>query len=100
MRQLQQWYPDPPLVIFLSNNEHSKLSWTEVETDRDTSRSTASIASPNFKRKAVADGWIERYRALQNGMREGLDNGAWRERSIFVGYDAFGPTIRPLGRLD
>ena len=34
MKQIQQWYPSPPLVVFLSNNEHAKLNWTEADTDQ------------------------------------------------------------------
>jgi hypothetical protein len=45
----------------------------------------------DFKRKVVADGWIERYRSLQRGMRDGLEQAVWKEHSIYVGYDAFGP---------
>lgn len=92
MKKLQQWYPDPPLVIFLSNNEHPKLTWTEVETDRRFVQQYGMGRSDDVKRKAVADGWIERYRALQDGMRAGLANATWRDRAIFVGYDAFGPS--------
>ena len=33
MKQVQQWYPNPPLVVLLSNNEHRKLQWRDVETD-------------------------------------------------------------------
>jgi len=91
MKQLQQWYPDPPLVIFLSNNEHSKLNWTDVETDRRYVEKYGKDHDGDFKRKVVGDGWIERYRALQAGMREGLQSAAWRQNSIYVGYDAFGP---------
>jgi len=36
-------------------------------------------------------GWIERYRALQEGMREGLLSPAWRKNAKFIGYEAFGP---------
>jgi hypothetical protein len=92
MKQLQQWYPDPPLVIFLSNNEHSKLTWTEVETDRRYVEKYGKGRDGDFNRKVVAEGWIERYRALQAGLREGLKSPAWRQNSIYTGYDAFGPT--------
>ena len=30
MKKLQEWYPNPPLVLFVSNNEHTKLKWTEA----------------------------------------------------------------------
>ena len=45
MKQIQQWYPSPPLVVFLSNNEHAKLNWTEADTDQRIWRSTARAAT-------------------------------------------------------
>lgn len=86
MKQIQQWYPDPPLVIFLSNNEHGKLKWTEVEKSRRYMGKYGKGRDDDFKRKVIADGWIERYRALQDGMRQGLANDTWKKNAIFVGY--------------
>jgi len=98
MKQLQQWYPDPPLVIFLSNNEHSKLRWKEVEKSKRYLDMYGPGHDGDFNRKAVADGWIERYRGLQDGLRDGLDNATWKKNAVFVGYDAFGPPH--LGRME
>jgi hypothetical protein len=91
MKQLQQWYPDPPLVIFLSNNEHAKLRWTETEKSKRYLDKYGPGRDGDFKRKVVGDGWIERYRALQDGLRDGLVSAAWKKNSVYVGYDAFGP---------
>lgn len=91
MKKLQEWYPDPPLLLFISNNEHVKLQWTKVEEDRRYVKLFGRGRDDNFKRKTVADGWIARYRALQDGIRDGLSNATWKEKSLFIGYDAFGP---------
>ncbi len=96
LKQLQEWYPDPPLVIFLSNNEHAKLKWPEVEQERRYLEQYGLGRADDFKRKLVGDAWTERYRALQAGLREGLASPAWRQNSRYLGYDAFGP--RHLGR--
>lgn len=98
MRKLQEWYPDPPLVIFLSNNEHSKLIWNRVDIARRYVEKYGRGRDDEFKRKVVADGWIERYRALQDGLRRGLNSPVWRKNAVFVGYDAFGP--EHIGRWD
>ena len=95
MKQLQEWYPNPPLVVLLSNNEHRKLVWTEVETDARYLAKYGTGRDDDFKRKVVADGWIERYKALQEGMREAL-NKSWQDKAIFAAYSAFGPAH--LGR--
>ena len=96
MKQIQQWYPDPPLVIFLSNNEHAKLTWTQVETSKRYMDLCGAGKDDDTKRRLVGDGWIERYRALQEGMRSGLTEQAWRDNARFVGYGAFAPEF--IGR--
>ena len=96
MTQLQGWYPNPPLVIFLSNNEALKLAWTDVETDLTYVNLYGLGRSDDFKRQVVAAGWITRYRQLQQGFRDGLINSSWKAKAVFVGYEAFGP--RHFGR--
>ena len=91
MKRLQESYPDPPLLLFVSNNEHVKLHWMKVEDDRRYVEKYGLGRDDEFKRKVVADGWIERYRALQGGIRDGLANPTWRKSALFIGYDAFGP---------
>jgi len=88
MLKIQEWYPDPPLVIFLSNNEHAKLTWPKL--GQDSRCPEDSLRDDNAKRRVAAEGWIERYRALQRGMRDGLASAAWRQAARFVGYEAFG----------
>lgn len=91
MNVLERLYPRPPLVLFLSNNEHTKLRWTEVETCRYYLDRFGTGKDDEFKRKVVGDGWIERYRALEEAMRSQLASAGWRESARFVGYNAFGP---------
>jgi hypothetical protein len=91
VRKLQQWYPSPPRVLFLSNNEHARLRWHQVHESRRYLARYGHDRNDGFKRKVVAEGWIERHRALQAGMREGLTAPAWRKNALFIGYDAFGP---------
>ena len=87
MKKLQEWYPNPPRIIFLSNNEHHKLHWTEVEkSKRYMDKYGNKKRSKNFKRKVVGDGWIKCYRALQEGMRDGLVNKNWQKNTIFIAY--------------
>jgi|SRR5208283_1321385 len=90
LRKIQSWYPAPPLVLFISNNEHAKLTWSDVEDSFRYLKEFGSNKDDDFKRKVVGDGWIERYRELQKGIIEGLDAGVWKENSRFIGYEAFG----------
>ncbi len=91
LQRIQTWYPDPPLLLFVSNNEHARLWWVKAEEDRHYLKLYGRGRSDDFKRRVIGDGWIQRYRALQAGIREGLSNEQWKKSAIFVGYDAFGP---------
>ncbi|MBO0800019.1 MAG: hypothetical protein J2P31_14455, partial [Blastocatellia bacterium] len=92
IKKLQEWYPNPPLILFVSNNEATKLAWTSVEDDRRYVKLYGAGRDDNFKRKVVGDGWIERYRALQQGIRVGLTAKGWKQNAVFIGYSAFGPS--------
>jgi hypothetical protein len=85
LKRLEQLYPDPPLVLFISNNEQPKQTPADLQAGWRADANTALIA----RRRAIGDAWIERYRALQRGFREGLDAPQWRAHAVFVGYDAF-----------
>ena len=95
LKHLQELYPDPPLVIFLSNNEAHKLRWKkhgDIETiSRRYLDKYGAGRDDEFKRSVVGDGWLERYTAFHEAMRDGLQADAWKENVRFVGYGAFGP---------
>jgi len=92
LETLQQLYPDPPKVLLISNNEHSLLRWHEAEKQSKRYLDKYGPGKDDtFKRRVTAEGWIERYRALQAGMRDGLTAPAWKSNCLFIGYDAFGP---------
>lgn len=90
---MEALYPDPPLVVFLSNNETRKLRWHELDHAQRFLAAHGKDASDIEKREAVVKGWTERFHALFDAMRKGLANDAWRQHAIFVGYDAFGPAF-------
>ena len=90
-KSLQEWYPEPPLVLLISNNEHSKLTWSEVEQSRRYLDQYGRSRPDDFKRKVVGDGWIERYGAMLESMRSGLASPAWKKHARFIGYEAFPP---------
>lgn len=96
MRQLQQWYPEPPLVVFLSNNEHGKLRWHQAEESQRYLDTHGRGRDADYRRKLFADAWVERYRALQEAMRSGLSSVAWRDAARFVGYSTGPPEF--MGR--
>jgi hypothetical protein len=93
MKQVQKLYPDPPLVLFVSNNEAPDLRWHQVESlsQRYLDR-YGKGRDDEFKRKVVAEGWMERYPVMFRAMREALVSDAWKKNVRFVGYGAFGPS--------
>jgi hypothetical protein len=91
MQQLLAIYPLPPLVVLVSNNEHAKLSWPRADESKRFLDRYGIGKTESFKRQVFSEGWIERYRALLAGMREGLANTGWNGATKFIGYDAFGP---------
>ena len=72
LRQIEEWYPDPPLVVFLSNNESPKLGWTDVAADPRFVSSYPAWQGDELKRKIVAEAWESCYRALERGFRAAL----------------------------
>jgi hypothetical protein len=91
LQQAQAIYPNPPLVLFLSNNEHVKLTWHKCEDDKRYLAKYGAGKDDEFKRKVVGNGWIERQRTLHDGFKSKLPSDAWKKAAKFVGYNAFGP---------
>jgi len=93
MRRVQAMYPDPPLVLFVSNNEAPDLRWHQAETLSKRYLDRYGRNRPDeFKRKVVAEGWMERYPIMFRAMRDALASDAWKKNVRFVGYGAFGPS--------
>jgi len=89
MAQLQEWYPNPPLVLFVSEDEAAKLSWSELSQE---SRYTAS-GDDNFKRTLVGAEWIEKYRQMHDGFKKGFVNTTWKENVKFMTYNKFSENL-------
>jgi len=100
MRAAAKLYPDPPLVLLVSNNEPPDLRWSKHGPLEEQSKryldKYGTGRSDEFKRQVVGEGWIERYNVMFDRMRESLPNDNWKRATRFVGYDAFGPAH--LGR--
>jgi len=95
MRAVQMLYPDPPLVLWVSNNEPPDLRWAKHGPLEKLSKryleKYGEDRSDDFRRRVMGEGWIERYRVMFDAMRGELENHTWRSNVRFVGYGAFGP---------
>src|SRR5579883_1768069 len=83
--QLQRLYPDPPLVLFISDNESHQITPDALHAPYSVNASPQTIA----RRRAIGDAWIVRYRAMIRGLRDGLEARGWRAHALCIGYDAF-----------
>ena len=90
LARLQAIYPEPPLVLFVSNNEQPKITWVQVRDQKIALPGLAAGADDDAVRRAVGDAWALRYRELIRGFRDGLASDHWRRHARFVGYEAFG----------
>jgi len=99
VKKMAELYPDIPLVFFVSNNEANDIRWHAIDKDKYYLDKYGADKDDEFKRKVVGDGFIERYRAMIKGMREGLPSDAWKKNSRFIAYNALGPDHfgRPMG---
>lgn len=102
MRRVAELYSNPPLVLFVSNNEPPDLRWAKHGPLEQLSRryldQYGRDRSDVFKRRVVGEGWVEHYRVMFEAMRAALPSDTWKENVRFIGYDAFGPAH--LGRWD
>ena len=88
---LENIYPNPPKVIFLSNNESVKLKWPDAETSQRYIDLYGTGQTDEFKRQKISEGWIDCFSEMFDGMRSGLSTRSWCDNSIFVGYGCSGP---------
>ena len=98
MKKIQQMYPDPPLVLFVSNNEAPDLRWHQAEQSKRYLDKYGKGRSDEFKRKVVSEGWMKLYPVMFKAMHQALVSEAWKKNVRFVGYGAFGPSH--FGRWD
>jgi len=85
VRRLQKLYPDPPLVLLVQDDEYPRVSPDDLHIRNDAHADAALTA----RRRAMGDAWVQKYRALLQGFRDGLESPAWREHTIIVGFEQF-----------
>jgi len=96
MKRAQALYPDPPLMLWVSNNEPPDLRWAKHgPLEKKSKRYLDEYGtghSNEFKRRVVGEGWMKRYPVMFEAMRDALVNDTWKKNVRFVGYGAFGPS--------
>ena len=83
---IQDIYPNPPLVLFLSNNEARKLTPCIAEESNEYINEYGNMAlTPIQKREIFNDKFKERYLEMQLGFKDNLNN-IWKDNVKFIGY--------------
>ena len=98
---LQQWYPDPPLVLFVHNNEGPRCNFNvhTAEKDRRYLQQYGKGTSDEVKSIHIAQGWEERYRALKESFVDQFRSADWKSNTLFVGYNTWGRPTGNRGRI-
>jgi len=84
MAQLQVWYPNPPLVLFIDEDSSSKLSWSDLNSSSRYQTQYPLDGTDEFKRTLVNAQWVEKYRQLHKGFKDGFTNDNWKQNSKFI----------------
>ena len=89
MRRVQEIYPAPPRIFWVSNNEPPDLRWAKHGPLETLSKryldKYGEGRSDEFKRRVVGEGWIERYKVMFDAMRGALVKDWWQANVRFVG---------------
>ncbi|WP_457744600.1 hypothetical protein, partial [Sulfurimonas sp.] len=84
MAQLQVWYPNPPLVLFVDEDTSSKLSWNDLSNSSRYMQKYPQESTAAFKRNLVNAAWMEKYRQLHKGIKKGFTQNAWKNNIKFM----------------
>jgi len=83
-------YPNPPLVLLISNNEYPKPTWIHSEESQRWITAHGTGQTEAFMQQEFAEGYVTRYKALTDAMKAGFSAALWRDNSICVAYEAAG----------
>jgi len=93
MAQIQEWYPNPPLVLFVSKDEAAKLSWSELAESSRYTKEYPSGQNDNYKRILIGGQWIEKYSQMHDGFKQGFSKSAWKNNVKFMSYNNFSQNL-------
>ena len=91
MVEIQKIYPDPPLVIFLDNNEAGKVGKVDPKSDRFLAKYGAGPHDEEFLKKVAAEGYDELYKALFDAARAACVSPSWSKNLRFIAYNSLKP---------
>ncbi|MFW6133088.1 MAG: LamG-like jellyroll fold domain-containing protein [Planctomycetota bacterium] len=89
IKAMAEIYPDPPLIVYLNNNEAGKVRVGDLNDSatRFVTRHGADV-SKEEKAEILHEGYRERYHATFDAAREAAPEG-WADAMTYVAYNAF-----------
>ena len=96
--RLQELYPDPPRIFFVSNNETKLATTADATNERRFVDLYGTDVTRQFAGEVFGDGWIALYAALIEGMKDGLTDPDWKKNSRFMAYQNHALGSKTFGR--
>ena len=97
LKLIQEWYPNPPLIVFVSQNQVNKLSWSDVELSSRYVKKYGLKRDNNFKRAVIDAEWIEKYRQMHLGFKRGFIFSSWKKNVKFISRNSY---PQNMGKVD
>jgi len=89
IKMIQDVYPDPPMVVFLNNNEAGEphVSGDLDKSDRFRAKFGDGPHDPAFVDKVIREAFDEKYAAMFAAAKASLASPTWRKNARFVAYN-------------
>jgi hypothetical protein len=91
--KLQEWYPNPPKVIFINNEKSNRMLFEDL----NQSKKYIEEYNSNIKEEEVEEIWKDKYNELNEGFVNKLiveeENNPWKQSKI-ISFDDFSLDIK------
>ncbi len=96
---VQEVYPDPPMVVWLNNNEGGEIGLKHLNRSVRFQRKYGDQdLSKDQKQQILHAAYDQKYEVLFDTVRQTLTEPAWKTNSRFVAYNAWPRSVK--GRTD
>ncbi|MFW6336977.1 MAG: LamG domain-containing protein [Phycisphaeraceae bacterium] len=95
MRTIRETYPDPPMVVWLNNNEAGEIGTKHLDRSIRFQREYGDQDLDNDdKQRILHEAYDKKYKVLFDAARESLSEPAWSNNSVFVAYNAWPRSVK------
>ena len=94
MQRVRELYPDPPMVVFLNNNEAGEIGVKHLDRSVRFKRQYGEDLSADEKKRILHRAYDEKYEVMLNAAREALKEPAWKKNATFVAYNAWPRSVK------